>query len=56
MIENAGSVYADVEKCVDEVINHVGKEITFGMTMALGKPYQFINALYRRAKKILKLN
>ncbi|QGT99356.1 Acetyl-CoA hydrolase [Candidatus Syntrophocurvum alkaliphilum] len=51
MIENAGSVYADVEKCVDEVINHVGKEITFGMTMALGKPYQFINALYRRAKK-----
>ncbi|MGE5405073.1 MAG: acetyl-CoA hydrolase/transferase C-terminal domain-containing protein [Candidatus Saccharibacteria bacterium] len=51
MKENAGVVYDDVKKCVDEVINYVGKDITFAMTLALGKPYRFINELYRRAKE-----
>ncbi|MEN6348719.1 MAG: acetyl-CoA hydrolase/transferase C-terminal domain-containing protein [Syntrophomonas sp.] len=46
-----GAVYEDVQKCVDEVINHVGKDIVFGMTLALGKPVLFINELYRRAKE-----
>ncbi len=46
-----GMVYEDVQKCVDEVINYVGKEISFCMTLALGKPVLFINELYRRAKE-----
>ena len=43
--------YQDVEKCVDDVISKVGKKIVFGMPLGLGKPNQFANALYRRAKK-----
>ncbi len=42
--------YQDVEKCVDDVIRKVGKNIVFGMPLGLGKPNQFANALYRRAK------
>ncbi len=49
--EKPGMVYNDVRKCVDEVINYVGKEITFSMTLALGKPVLFTNELYRRAKE-----
>ncbi|AET69966.1 hypothetical protein Desor_4561 [Desulfosporosinus orientis DSM 765] len=51
MKENSGMIYDDVAKCVDEVIHYIGKDITFAMTLALGKPVQFINELYRRAKK-----
>ncbi|MGE5416613.1 MAG: acetyl-CoA hydrolase/transferase C-terminal domain-containing protein [Acidobacteriota bacterium] len=51
MKENAGVVYDDVKNCVDEVINYVGKDITFAMTLALGKPILLINELYRRAKE-----
>ncbi len=43
--------YQDVEKCVDDVISKVGKNIVFGMPLGLGKPNQFANALYRRAKE-----
>ena len=43
--------YQDVEKCVDDVIRKVGKKIVFGMPLGLGKPNQFANALYRRAKE-----
>ncbi|MEQ8200741.1 MAG: acetyl-CoA hydrolase/transferase C-terminal domain-containing protein [Syntrophomonadaceae bacterium] len=46
-----GMIYDDVQKCVDEVINYVGKDIVFCMTLALGKPVLFINELYRRAKE-----
>lgn len=46
-----GMIYEDVQKCVDEVINYVGKDIKFCMTLALGKPVLFINELYRRAKE-----
>lgn len=48
---NAGVVYDDVQKCVDELINYVGKDITFAMTLALGKPARLINELYRRAQE-----
>lgn len=39
----------DIEKCVDEIIARVGKDIVFGMPLGLGKPTQLINALYQRA-------
>ncbi len=51
-----GMVYDDVQKCVDEVINYVGKDIVYGMTLALGKPMLFINELYRRAKEDPEIN
>lgn len=46
-----GVIYNDVKKSVDDVINYVGKDITFAMTLGLGKPILFINELYRRAKE-----
>lgn len=46
-----GVVLDDIDKTVDEVIKHVGKNIVFGMPLALGKPARFVNALYNRAKK-----
>ena len=49
--EKQGMIYNDVQKCVDEVINYVGKNVTFSMTLALGKPILFLNELYRRAKE-----
>lgn len=48
--------YQDVEKCVDDVINKVGKDIVFGMPLGLGKPNEFANALYRRAKEDPSMN
>lgn len=51
MKENAGVICNDVQKCVDEVIKYLGKDIGFAMTLALGKPVRFINELYRRAKE-----
>jgi len=46
-----GVITDDVVKTVDRVIDHVGKEIIFAMTLALGKPVLFINELYKRAKQ-----
>ncbi|HPS58717.1 MAG TPA: acetyl-CoA hydrolase/transferase C-terminal domain-containing protein [Spirochaetota bacterium] len=46
-----GVITDDVVKTVDRVIEHVGKDITFAMTLALGKPVMFINELYKRAKE-----
>lgn len=51
MKEGAGLVYDDVRKCVDDVIQYIGKDICFGMPLALGKPVRFINELYMRAKE-----
>ena len=51
MRENSGMVTDDVKKCVDEVLNYVGKDITISITLALGKPPLFVNELYRRAKE-----
>ena len=50
MKEYAGQIHDDVKRCVDEVIEYVGKDIVFAMTLALGKPVLFCNELYRRAK------
>ncbi len=43
--------YDDVEKCVDDLIAHVGKRISMAIPLALGKPTQLTNAIYRRAKQ-----
>lgn len=51
MYGKTGVVTDDVVKTVDDVINYVGKEIRFAMTLGLGKPVRFINELYRRAKE-----
>jgi len=51
MYGRTGVVTDDVAKTVDDVINHVGKDIRFAMTLGLGKPVRFINELYRRAKE-----
>ena len=42
--------YQDAEKCVDAVIEKVGREIILGLPLGLGKPNEFTNAIYRRAK------
>ncbi|WP_245932398.1 acetyl-CoA hydrolase/transferase C-terminal domain-containing protein [Isoalcanivorax indicus] len=47
----AGQPLDAVEAAVDEVIRRVGKDIRLGMPLGLGKPNQFVNALYQRACK-----
>lgn len=53
-----GLIYNDVKKSVDDVLDYMGNDINFAMTLALGKPILFINELYRRAKEdpSIKLN
>ncbi len=53
-----GLIYKDVKKSVDDVLDYMGNEINFSMTLALGKPILFINELYARAKQdpSIKLN
>ena len=53
-----GVISNDVKKCVDDVLDYMGNDINFSMTLALGKPILFINELYRRAKEdpSIKLN
>jgi acyl-CoA hydrolase len=43
--------YQSVEKCVDEVIKRVGKNIVLGMPLGLGKANHVANELYRRVKE-----
>ncbi|ACN14031.1 putative acetyl-CoA hydrolase (acetyl-CoA hydrolase/transferase family protein) [Desulforapulum autotrophicum HRM2] len=42
--------FTDVEQCVDDLIGQVGKEIILAAPLALAKPTQLINAIYRRLK------
>ncbi len=49
-------IHNDVEKCVDAIIEKVGKDIKFGMPLGLGKPVHLINALYKRAKADPSIN
>lgn len=52
MTEGKEPVYfKDPDKLVDFVISKVGKNITFGTQLGLGKPNNIMNALYRRAKE-----
>lgn len=43
--------YSDVKDCVDDVIQQLDKNIVLGIPLGIGKPTQFINELYRRAKE-----
>ena len=47
---------SDTERCVDEVIRWVGKTITLGLPLGLGKPVRLVNALYQRAKDDPEIN
>ncbi len=51
-----GIVTDDVRKAVDGIIRYIGKDITFAMPLALGKPVLLINELYRRAKENPEIN
>ncbi|WP_300673214.1 acetyl-CoA hydrolase/transferase C-terminal domain-containing protein [Desulfoluna sp.] len=42
--------YADVERCVDDLIAKVGKKVGIAIPLAVGKPNHLVNALYRRLK------
>jgi acyl-CoA hydrolase len=44
-------IVEDVEHCVDEVIEAVGKRIRLATPLGLGKPIPLLNAFYRRAQR-----
>ncbi|MCP3921538.1 MAG: hypothetical protein GY714_03035 [Desulfobacterales bacterium] len=50
MEEKAPVYYQDVEKCVDDLIEKVGKKVVIAIPLALAKPNQLVNSLYRRLR------
>ncbi|MDX1800308.1 MAG: acetyl-CoA hydrolase/transferase C-terminal domain-containing protein [Marinobacter sp.] len=49
MLPESPSRLSDPESCVDAIIAKVGRDITVGLPLGLGKPIRVVNALYRRA-------
>lgn len=49
-------VLNDPEQMADFLIEKLGKEIVFAFQLALGKPNNIVNAIYRRAKKDPSIN
>lgn len=43
-------VLDNVEQCVDQILQLLGKNVKVGLPLGLGKPPELINALYLRAK------
>jgi acyl-CoA hydrolase len=43
--------YADVESCVEETLRKVGRRITLGTPLGLGKANHLVNEFYRRASE-----
>ena len=43
--------FTDPDALADYVIEKVGKNITLGMCLGLGKPNHFANAIYKKAKE-----
>ena len=49
---NNHTLYFDnIETCVDEIINKVGKKLVVAAPFGIGKPNHLLNALYHRIKK-----
>ncbi|MBU2514631.1 hypothetical protein KJ966_25175 [bacterium] len=43
--------YDEIERCVDAIFERVGKDVVLGTPLALGKPNQLINEIYKRVKE-----
>ncbi len=50
MNQESTTYYKDVQKCVDDIIAEVGKEIVLGLPLGLGKANAVANEFFRRAK------
>ena len=49
------TVLSNVEKCVDQTLAILGDDIRMGIPIGIGKPNQFVNAVYKRAVSDPKL-
>jgi len=48
---NKEKYFSNAEDCVDEIVSRLNKKICVGIGCGVGKPVNFINALYLKAKK-----